>query len=176
MNTPDLRYPIGKFQPQDSYTEHDIKSSINRINALPGKLQQAIEGLSDSQLNTPYRDGGWTIRQVVHHVADSHLHAYIRTKWALTEEAPLIKAYLEKLWAETPETGASPALSINLLTALHAKWCTLLNGLSPSQFHRTFTHPETGKAVPLDRLIALYAWHGEHHLAHITNLRNAKSW
>ncbi|MEJ0056062.1 MAG: putative metal-dependent hydrolase [Bacteroidota bacterium] len=176
MTTIDPRYPIGKFEPQDSYTSEDVKININRIAALPEKMKKALHGLSDAQLDTPYRDDGWTVRQVVHHVPDSHMNAYIRFKWSLTEDSPLIKAYDEKGWAVTPETSGPPSISTDLLTALHAKWTVLLKGLSTEDLRRDFTHPDTKKLVPLDRLIATYAWHGEHHLAHITSLKERMKW
>ncbi len=172
----DLRYPIGKFTPKDSHTKEEIAAYILRIETLPSKVEQAIQGLSDEQLDTPYRDGGWTVRQVVHHLSDSHMNAYIRFKWMLTEETPVIKAYNEKGWAETPETKADPSLSLPLLTALHKKWVVLLHHLSNSDLQREFIHPETKKHVRMDNLIGMYAWHGEHHLAHITSLKKQKGW
>ena len=174
--TPDPRYPIGKFDPKDSYTSEEVMTNINRIAALPDKIKKALAGLTDTQLDTPYREGGWTVRQVTHHVPDSHMNAYIRFKWTLTEDSPLIKAYDEKGWASTPETSGSTSISTDLLTALHAKWAILLKGLSAEQLHRDFIHPDTKKHVPLDRLIAMYAWHGEHHLAHITSLKERMKW
>jgi DinB superfamily len=176
MTSIDPRYPIGKFEPKESYTSDDVKTNISRIASLPEKIKKAIHGLSESQLNTPYREGGWTVRQVVHHVPDSHMNAYIRFKWTLTENSPLIKAYDEKGWANTPETLGPPSLSIDLLTALHAKWVILLKGLTPDDLHKEFTHPDTKKQVALDRLIATYAWHGEHHLAHITSVKERMKW
>jgi hypothetical protein len=171
MNATDPRYPIGKFEPKENYTKDDVLANIERIRTLPDRLEKAVHGFSTTQLDTPYREGGWTVRQVIHHMADSHMNAYIRFKWTLTENTPTIKAYLEKLWAETPETKANPGLSIALLKALHAKWEVLLMSLSVEDLHKQFIHPETKIQVPLDRLIALYAWHGEHHLAHITSLK-----
>lgn len=172
----DLRYPIGKFSPQETYSADDLKALIARIEALPSKIEAAVKGMSDQQLDTPYRDGGWTVRQVVHHVPDSHMHAYIRTKWALTEATPVIKAYDEKAWAETPESKLAPEVSLNVLKSLHAKWVELFKRLSKDDLKKEFTHPATGKNVPLDRLIATYAWHGDHHLAHITSLKERMGW
>lgn len=172
----DLRYPIGKFQPKESYTADDIKSFLARIESLPSKLEAAVKGMNDQQLDTPYRDGGWTVRQVVHHVPDSHMNAYIRTKWALSEPTPLIKAYDEKSWSETPETKLAPEISLNFLKALHVKWTELLKRLSPDDLRKDFIHPDTQKKVPLDRLIHTYAWHGDHHLAHITSLKERMGW
>lgn len=176
MNNPDPRYPIGKFETKDQYTPEEIRQCIDRIASLPSRLEAALNGLSAEQLDTPYREGGWTLRQVTHHVADSHMNAYIRVKWTLTENNPLIKAYEEKSWAETPETHESPSFSIDLLKALHAKWVLLLKGLTHEMLQRTFTHPDTRKQVPLDRLIAMYAWHGEHHLGHILGLKAIMKW
>lgn len=168
MNNDDaLRYPTGKFTPQDSYTLDEINLNISRIESLPAKVEEAFKNLSAAQLETPYREGGWNIRQVLHHLADSHLNAFIRFKWTLTENTPMIKAYNEKAWAETPETKLDPTLSIILLKALHTKWITLLKSLKPEDMSKEFIHPDTMKRVSLARLIATYAWHGEHHLGHI---------
>jgi uncharacterized damage-inducible protein DinB len=172
----DLRYPIGKFSPQENYTSQNLTEFIGRIADLPRKLEAAIRDLSESQLDTPYREGGWTVRQVIHHVADSHMNAYIRVKWTLTEDAPVIKAYFEKAWAETPETKADPSLSLNLIKSLHEKWVTLLNGLTPQQLKKAFTHPDTKKLVTLETMMGLYAWHGDHHLEHITSLKRRMGW
>jgi hypothetical protein len=167
-NDDQLRYPIGKFTAKDSYSPDEIKSNIQRIEALPGKVEALVKNLSSKQLDTPYREGGWTARQVIHHIADSHLNAYIRFKWTMTEPTPVIKAYDEKLWAETPEVKLDPAISIQLLKPLHVKLVALLTLIKPEDLKKQFLHPETNKHVPLDRMIALYAWHGEHHLGHLT--------
>jgi hypothetical protein len=172
----ELRYPIGKFSAQESHTQEEIKAFIKRIETLPTKLEAAIAGFTDQQLDTPYREGGWTVRQVVHHVADSHMNAYIRVKWVLSEETPLIKAYNEKRWAETDETKASPTLSLVLLAALHKKWVVLLKTLTPDQLLREYIHPDTKKNVALHNMMGMYAWHGEHHLAHITELKKREGW
>jgi len=172
----DLRYPIGKFTAQETHTPEEINAFIQRIHALPNNLEAALKGFSSDQLDTPYREGGWTVRQVVHHVADSHMNAYIRVKWMLTEETPLIKAYHEKLWAETGENLAAPSVSLALLKALHAKWVILLNSLTQDQLQKKFIHPDTKKQVALHNLIGMYAWHGEHHLAHITELKKRMQW
>lgn len=172
----DPRYPIGKFQPQENYTSADIAAFIARIEALPAKLEAAVRGLNDQQLDTPYREGGWTVRQVVHHVPESHLNSYIRIKWTLTEETPLIKAYDEKRWAETEDVKLPIDMSVNLLKALHVRWTAVMRTLTAEQLKREFTHPESKKNVPLDRLIHLYAWHGDHHLAHITSLKEKMGW
>jgi hypothetical protein len=162
-----LRYPVGKFAPKESYTSQEILENINRIGTLPGKAETLIRNFTARQFDTPYREGGWTARQVIHHMADSHMNAYIRFKWTLTEETPMIKAYDEKLWAETPEIGLDPQISVNFLKALHIKWVALLKLIKPEDLKRSFIHPDTKKNVPLDRLIATYAWHGEHHLGHL---------
>lgn len=172
----DPSYPIGKFQPQESYTADEISAFITRIETLPGRIEAAVKGMSDQQLDTPYRDGGWTVRQVLHHVPDSHMNSYIRIKWALTEESPVIKAYDEKSWANTPEVKMPVEMSIVLLKALHVKWTQLMRSLTPAHLKRAFVHPDGMKKVPLDRLIHLYAWHGDHHLAHITTLKEKMGW
>jgi hypothetical protein len=167
MNDDSLRYPIGKFTSQELYTESDVKKNISRIEAVPIEVEKAAGQFDSSQWDTRYRDGGWTARQVVHHMADSHMNAYMRLKWALTESTPLIKAYDEKAWAETPETMLDPLISISFLKAHHVKWTALLKLLKKEDLKKEFIHPDTKKHVPLDRLIALYAWHGEHHLGHL---------
>ena len=167
MSDEKLQYPIGKFSPKESYTRDEIAALIQTIESVPPKIEAVFKKLSAKQLDTPYRSGGWTARQVLHHIPDSHLNAYIRFKWTLTEATPTIKAYNEKAWAETYEIKEDPALSVALLKALHAKWVTLLRSLSNEDLQKSFVHPETGKNVRLDRLIAMYAWHGEHHLGHL---------
>ena len=132
----DLRYPIGKFAAKESYTVAELNDFLDRLQSLSARLQAALQGLSDAQLDTPYREGGWTVRQVVHHLADSHLNAYVRVKWALTEDTPIIKPYDEKLWATTPETAADPAISLAVLKALHVKWVLLLKGITDSDLSR----------------------------------------
>lgn len=162
-----LRYPVGKFAPKDAYTSEEIAASIERIAELPAKIESVFKKLSARQLETPYRDGGWTARQVLHHLSDSHLNAYIRIKWTLTEDTPLIKAYDEKRWAETPEISEDPLMSVQLLKTLHVKLGALLRRLKSEDMTRQFLHPETGKHISVARMIATYAWHGEHHLAHL---------
>lgn len=174
MSDEALRYPIGKFQPKDSYTAEEISGFIAAIQAAPGKVEDVFKKMSATQLETSYRSEGWTARQVLHHLADSHMHAYIRFKWTLTEETPTIKAYEEKLWAETYEMAQDPTLSINLLKALHAKWITLLKSLTATDLEKGFIHPQTGKRVNLNRLIATYAWHGDHHIGHLNIILNSK--
>lgn len=165
-NIESLRYPIGKFSPQESYKAEEVQSNIIRIEKIPAEVESILSSLS-SNLDTPYREGGWTARQVIHHMADSHMNAYIRFKWTLTETTPVIKAYNEKAWAETPETKLDPVISIAFLKALHVKWTAMLTLISPADLKKEFEHPDTKKRMPLDRLIALYAWHGEHHLGHL---------
>lgn len=172
----DLRYPIGPFTRPASITAAMRQQFIDEIAAAPGLLRDAVAGLSDDQLDTPYRPDGWTVRQVVHHVPDSHLNAYVRCKWALTEAEPPIKIYDEKAWAELTEARTAPvALSLTLLDALHERWVTMLRGLSDADCARAIQHPEMGR-LSVDALMALYAWHGRHHAAHITTLRERMGW
>lgn len=162
-----LRYPIGKLNAKEAYSPEEIRTLIDAIAATPAKVETLVASLSPKQLDTPYRPGGWTARQVIHHMADSHMNAYIRLKWTLTEPTPIIKAYDEKAWAETPEIKGDPQISIALLKTLHVKWVTLLHQLTSEDLHKQFLHPETGKHVRIERQIATYAWHGEHHLGHL---------
>jgi uncharacterized damage-inducible protein DinB len=172
----DLRYPIGRFKIEEEITPSMIKSFIRDIEETPDNLRKAVEGLSDAQLDTPYRPGGWTVRQVVHHLPDSHINSYIRFKLALTEDNPVIKPYNEAKWAELPDTFSTPiSISIDLLMNIHIRWVNLLTSLSPSDLNRTFRHPESG-LLSLGKAIALYAWHGKHHIAHITSLRKRNDW
>ncbi|MFO7257434.1 MAG: putative metal-dependent hydrolase [Bacteroidota bacterium] len=166
-NNDSLRYPIGRFVPKESYTFDELQTLISKIEALPARLRTVVNALTPKELNTPYREGGWTLRQVIHHLADSHLNAYIRLKWSLTESTPTIKAYDEKLWAETPETREDPEVSLRMIEALHIRWVKLLRALRPEDFEKGYIHPDTGKFVSLGRQVALYAWHGDHHLAHL---------
>ena len=176
MPVSDLRYPIGKFTPVPSLTATQRAKCIDEVAAAPGQLRRAVTGLTPTQLDTPYRDGGWTVRQVAHHVPDSHMNAYLRFKFGLTEEAPAIKTYEEKDWARTPEVAATPVdVSLALLDALHARWVTLLRAMTAEQFARTIKHPEWG-TPSLDAMLALYAWHGRHHTAHVTSLRERMGW
>lgn len=172
----DLRYPIGPFHYAGRGTAEQRSAWIAEIAAAPGALRAAVEGLSDTQLNSPYREGGWTVRQVAHHVPDSHLNAYVRFKLALTEREPTIRPYDEKRWAELPDasTGAI-VVSLDLLDALHERWVRLLRSLGPGEFARTLNHPESG-VQDLDQLTAHYAWHGRHHVAHVTSLRERMRW
>jgi hypothetical protein len=172
----DLRYPIGRFQRPASVDAEMLQGAITTIADTPARLRAAVEGLTPEQLGTPYRDGGWTVRQVVHHVPESHLNAYSRCKLALTEQQPTIKPYDEDAWANTPDVAITPiGISMLLLEALHARWVLLLRGLQGDQWARTFRHPESGE-WRLDQFATLYAWHGSHHVAHITGLRQRSGW
>ncbi|HEU4387464.1 MAG TPA: bacillithiol transferase BstA [Blastocatellia bacterium] len=172
----DLRYPIGKFTFDKEAGPDDVKRFIDDIAAAPNRLRAAVEGLTEQQLDTPYRPGGWTVRQVVHHVPDSHLNSYVRFKLALTETEPTIKPYDEAQWAELTDARSAPVeLSLALLDALHSRWIVLLRSLSPADLKRKFVHPELGE-VPLIKNVALYAWHGKHHVAHVTSLRERMGW
>ena len=172
----DPRFPIGKFSYSGALTPEQKQSFVDEIAQAPVKLRAAVKGLSDGQLDTPYRDGGWTVRQVTHHVPDSHMNAYIRFKLALTEDEPGIKAYEQQLWAELADTKETPIeISLTLLDALHDRWVRLLRSLNSRDWQRTFRHPELG-LVSLERNLALYAWHGKHHVAHVTALREREGW
>lgn len=171
----DPRYPIGKFRKPEVITRAQISAWIDEIEALPGELRELVSTLDQEQLDTPYRVGGWTVRQVIHHLADSHMNSYIRFKWALTEDLPTIKDYREGLWAQLPDTAATPvAVSLALLAALHARWCVLLRALEPADLNRQFVHPASGPVL-LGVNIGIYAWHGRHHLAHIRSVAERTS-
>ncbi len=173
----DLRYPIGKFERRDELNADERRTMIDTIAAAPSRMREAVSGLSDAQLDTPYRDGGWTVRQVIHHVPDSHLNAYIRLKLALTEEDPLIRPYDEASWAGLPDSQQTPVeVSLTLLESLHARWVTLLRSLEDSDFRRTLRHPEHSGILTLDWLVSMYAWHSRHHVAHVTSLRERMGW
>ncbi|MGH8542608.1 MAG: YfiT family bacillithiol transferase [Gammaproteobacteria bacterium] len=172
----DLRYPIGKHTAIASLTPAERAERIAQIAAAPALFRRAVTGLSDAQLDTPYRPGGWTVRQLAHHLPDSHMNAYVRFKLGLTEDTPAIKTYEEKRWAATPEARTAPiAMSLDLLTALHERWVALLNGMTAEEFGRAIAHPEWGRPT-LDSMLALYAWHGRHHTAHVTALRDREGW
>ena len=172
----DPRYPTGKFQALDHLDDRMRSELIQRIADTPSSLTAAVQGLTDAQLDTPYREGGWTVRQVVHHLPDSHMNSYIRFRLALTEDEPTIKPYHERLWAELFDARTAPvAPSLLLLDSLHARWVLLLRSLKPADFARTFRHPENG-VRNLDWQLQIYAWHGRHHVAHITSLREKMKW
>ena len=172
----DPRYPIGRFAPPSEFTTESRAAALAAISACPDEVRRATRGLSAEQLDTPYRDGGWTVRQVVHHLPDSHMNAYVRHKLAVTEESPTIRPYREELWAELPEAkSAAIELSTVLLTALHTRWALFLRALPEAAFARTLVHPDSGP-MALDRSLALYAWHGRHHVAQIDALRDRRGW
>ena len=177
LNVEELRYPIGRFQVPADVEKGHIQAWIRDIEALPGDLRQRVEPLSESQLNTRYRPEGWTIRQVVHHIPDSHMNSFIRFKWALTEDRPRIKAYDEERWAEFGDySSVSVTVSLFLLESLHQRWVGLLRSLGPEDLEREFIHPETGSVTNLAENIGAYAWHGRHHLAHIEQTIQREGW
>ncbi len=171
----ELKYPIGKFDKNIEITPESKRQFVNDIADLPEKLREAVNDLNDEQLDTPYRPGGWTVRQTVHHVADSHLNSMIRFKLALTEDAPTIRPYYEDRWAELKDSFLPVESSIKIVEGLHYRWATVLNAMSDADFQRKLIHPETGEWT-LDKLLALYVWHGKHHTAHITSLRERNGW
>jgi cell wall-associated NlpC family hydrolase len=172
----DLRYPVGEFVVDSSVTDDKRAVWIRQIAQAPAAIRDAVRGLSDRQLDTPYRPGGWTVRQVLHHVPDSHMNAYCRYKFALTEDNPTIKAYDEAAWATVADTPRTPPeVSLALLDALHRRWVILLESMQPGDFARKLQHPEKG-SITLDWMLQLYAWHGRHHAAHITELRKREGW
>lgn len=172
-----LQYPIGQFKIPESYTNEMKKEWIHVLKEAPKQLRNAISGLTVDQLNTPYRPGGWTILQVVHHLADSHMNSFIRFKLALTESEPMIKPYKENLWANLDDSlKLVPNISLQLLDALHQRWVFLLESLSEEDFNRGFIHPEMNQKITLNEALALYAWHSQHHLGHITMLKKRMNW
>jgi uncharacterized damage-inducible protein DinB len=172
----DPRYPIGKFSCPDSLTPEERDHAIVTIEALPGKLADAVEDWTDAQLDTPYREGGWSVRQLIHHVADSHMTAFSRFRFALTEDAPVVKPYEEKDWAKLADSQTAPIdVSISLLRALHMRWVVMLRSLTDAQWQRIYRHPQSGD-TRLDQAAALYAWHGRHHVAHVTHLSAQQGW
>jgi uncharacterized damage-inducible protein DinB len=172
----DPRFPIGKFEMPGDVTAARRQQAIDAIAAAPANLRAAVKGLNHAQLDTPYREGGWTVRQVVHHVPDSHLNAYVRLKLALTEEKPTIRPYEEQLWAELADTKTTPIeVSQMLLDSLHARWDRLWRSMKAEDFARTLVHPDFGERT-VDWLLFVYEWHGRHHAAHITELRKQKGW
>jgi len=172
----DPRFPIGKLEIPTTVTPALCQSAIATIAATPANFRAAVKGLTDAQLDTPYREGGWTVRQVVHHLPDSHLNAYVRLKLALTESSPTIKAYAEDKWAELADSSSTPIeVSLTLLESLHTRWDVLWRSLKPQDFSRKLIHPDHGERT-IDWLVFVYAWHGQHHTAHITELRKRKNW
>lgn len=175
--TADPRYPIGKFTLAGTVSDAQRSAWIDDIADAPARLRTAVQGLGADQLDTPYREGGWTPRQVVHHMADSHMNAFVRFKHALTETDPAIKPYDEAAWALLPDVAATPVeVSLTLLDALHNRWVQLLRKLTPTECARAYFHPDKNRLVPLDEAIGMYAWHGRHHVAHITTLRERQGW
>ncbi|MBC9797379.1 YfiT family bacillithiol transferase [Sinomicrobium weinanense] len=179
MNTPtleELQYPIGKFTAPETMTRDHIENWTEALKTFPLRLERLVADLTEEQLDTPYRPGGWTVRQVVHHLYDSHTNSYVRFKWTLTEDTPMIKAYYEDRWAELPDMAAPIVLSLRALEALHAKWVYLLKGVSGEELQRVFIHPAGQKEVSLAENIGIYAWHCDHHYAHISNLLKRNNW
>jgi len=173
----DLRYPVGPWKPPATITVADRARFIEQIAAAPQAMRQAVAGLSETQLDTPYRDGGWTVRQVVHHVPDSHMNAYMRMKFGLTEQQPQVKPYDQETWAQTPEVATTPiGVSLTLLESLHERWVRLMKGMKDQDFARLINHPEWKAPLTLDMVAAHYAWHGRHHVGHITELRKRNGW
>ncbi len=173
----DLRYPIGKFDASAPISQEQRIAHIAAIEALPAQLRAAVNGLSEAQLDTPYRPDGWTVRQLVHHVADSHMNAVTRVRLALTEQNPTIKPYDEKAWAELADSRTLPVEpSLGILDGVHQRWVVLLRSLADDDFARTVVHPEHGRTMTIDVLVALYSWHGRHHTAHVTGLRARQGW
>lgn len=172
-----LRYPIGKFTAPETYSKEYLANKIDEIASFPERLKNEVIYLTDEQLETPYRNGGWTIRQVIHHCADSHMNCFIRIKWTLTEDNPTIKFYHENLWAELHDNLTMPIQpTLSLLEGLHFRLAYLMNSLSKSDLEKYFIHPEHNAAFQLKEIIGTYAWHGNHHLAHITELKKQKGW
>jgi hypothetical protein len=172
----DPRYPLGRFQAPETITPQHIASWIDEVAAAPAHLRQAVAGLTPGQLDTHYREAGWTVRQVTHHIPDSHMNAYVRFKMALTETDPPIRAYEEGEWAKLSDTAETPVeTSVVLLEKLHERWVTLMRGFGDAEWKKCYVHPTMGP-VPLERALGLYAWHGKHHVAHVTELRKRKGW
>lgn len=175
-DAPDLRYPLGRLQMPERFDDEWRRMAIEVVAATPARLAAAVAGWDDARLDTPYRPGGWTVRQLVHHVADSHVNAYVRFKLALTETEPAIKGYDEAAWAELEDTRRVPiGVSLALLEAVHARWVALLRSMTEDQFRRTLVHPEKG-VRSLEQMLATYAWHGPHHVAHVTRLAEREGW
>ena len=172
---PDPRYPIGRFAPPEIITPNDRRHAVMTLAELPEQLREAVRGLDDDNLRTPYREGGWTVRQVVHHIADSHMTAFGRVRRALTEDWPEVHGYDEKAFALLPDAGAPVEWSLELIESVHARWVMLLQSLTEHQWHRGFRHTERGP-MGVDRATMMYAWHSRHHLAHIQHLRSQQRW
>jgi len=177
MNIETLKYPIGKFQRPADLSPDRVAEWVNDIEQLPQQLRASIAGFSEEQINTPYRPEGWTVRQLIHHIADSHMNSYIRYRWTLTEDNPTIKAYHQSAWGDLPDCKSEPVeVSLSILEGVHQRWVTLLKSFGPAEWKRTFFHPESEQQFTLDLNTAIYSWHGKHHLAHIEALKNRKGW
>ena len=176
MDLDSLRYPLGRFNATMSFTPATRKAAIDRIAALPADLRAAVSGLDDRQLDTPYRPEGWTVRQVVHHVADSHMNGLTRTKLALTENNPVIKPYDENAWAALGDMRLPIDISLGIADGIHARWAAVFRSMGDADFGRTMVHPERGVTMTLDFQVHDYAWHSSHHVAHITRLRERQGW
>lgn len=177
MNTDIWAYPIGRYKAPETFTLELINTSLSVIRAMPSWLDVCIENLDEGQLNTSYRPGGWTINQVIHHLADSHMNAYIRLKLALTEDNPVVKPYNEKLWAELPDNNTVPVnVSITLLHALHRRWSDTLTSMTDNDWQKSYFHPESKEHVAMWQMTAHYAWHSRHHMEQIRGLRERKGW
>lgn len=177
MDIEKLKYPIGRLQLEDSYPLPMRIALIETIRSLPDRLYNVVFDLDENQLDTPYREGGWTVRQVVHHLADSHINSYVRYHWALSEDEPVIKAYEQNGWASLPDSMTGHIdMSLNILNAIHYRWTYLLDHMSESDFKRRLSHPEWDRKLSLEMMLGQYAWHGEHHKAHITSLRERNKW
>lgn len=171
----DLRFPVGRYTPGGEITPEQRQEWIGIVAACPARMRAAVQGLDDAQLDTPYREGGWTVRQVVHHVPDSHMNAYVRMKLGLTEDAPTIKTYEEAEWARLADAAMPVGVSLTLLEALHERWVAILRSLDETEWKRTFRHPEWGE-MTLEDALGMYAWHSRHHVAHVTGLRERQGW
>jgi hypothetical protein len=176
MDLETLRYPVGQFDATQIFTPATRAAAVERIAKLPGEMRAAVYGLEDLQLDTPYRPDGWTVRQVVHHLADSHMNGLTRTKLALTESSPVIKPYDEAAWATLADARLPIEISLGVLDGIHARWAAVFRSMTDAQFARTLVHPERGVTMTLDFQVHDYAWHSSHHLAHITRLREREGW
>lgn len=177
MNIEELKYPIGKFERPAEITPEKIEEWIGEIEALPKQLKDCVANLTEEQLDTPYRPEGWTVRQVIHHIADSHMNSYIRFKWTATEDNPTIKAYDQVAWGDLPDSKTAPVeLSLAIIEGLHLRWVTLLKTYTEADWKRTMFHPESKKTIPMDVNLPMYGWHGKHHIAHIEALKKRESW
>lgn len=172
-----LKYPIGRFQWISNYSEEERAAKLKTIENLPLRLKELVKDWTPERLNTPYRPDGWTVKQLLHHIVDSHMNSYVRFKWTMTEDKPTIKAYFEDRWAELPDSFETPIeISLNMLEWLHKRWLILMRNLSENDWNRSFIHPESGREITLTELMPLYAWHSEHHFQHINQLKIRMGW